>query len=131
LEKVRSFGLKSNFSSFEALQKTRKAKAEATLYKLQLDDAKDLINMQVTQLREQRDEAYERLRMASSNLENAEENMRVASIGFEEGVITANTALAAQTAWLQAHSEYIDAGIDLQMASSSLQKAEGNMTENK
>ncbi len=113
------------FHGFEALQKTRKAKAEATLYKLQLDDAKDLINMQVTQLREQRDEAYERLRMASSNLENAEENMRVASIGFEEGVITANTALAAQTAWLQAHSEYIDAGIELQMNAVNLRKAEG------
>lgn len=113
------------FHGFEALQKTRKAKAEATLYKLQLDDAKDLINLQVTQLREQRDEAYEHLLMAQSNLENAEENMRVATIGFEEGVIDANTALAAQTAWLQAHSEYIDAGIELQMNAVNLRKAEG------
>jgi len=113
------------FHGFEALQKTRKAKAEATLYKLQLDDAKDLINLQVTQLREQRDEAYEHLLMAQSNLENAEENMRVATIGFEEGVIEANTALAAQTAWLQAHSEYIDAGIELQMNAVNLRKAEG------
>ena len=117
------------FHGFEALQKTRKAKAEATLYKLQLDDAKDLINMQVTQLREQRDEAYERLKMASSNLDNAEENMRVATIGFEEGVITANTALAAQTAWLQAHSEYIDAGIELQMNAVNLRKAEGGYAQ--
>ena len=81
--------------------------------------------MQVTQLRKQREEAYEHLRMAESNLENAEENMRVATIGFEEGVIEANTALAAQTAWLQAHSEYIDAGIELQMNAVNLRKAEG------
>lgn len=113
------------FHGFEAIQKTRKAKTEASLYRLQLDDAKDLINLQVTQLRKQREEAYEHLRMAESNLENAEENMRVATIGFEEGVIEANTALAAQTAWLQAHSEYIDAGIELQMNAVNLRKAEG------
>ena len=35
-------------------------------------------------------------------------------------------ALAAQTAWLKAHSEYIDAGIELQMLAANLNKAEGN-----
>jgi len=114
------------FHGFEALNKTRKAKAEATLYRLQLDDAKDLIDLQVTQLRKQKDEAYERLRTAKANLDNAEENRRTALIGLEEGVIPANTALAAQTAWLQAHSDYIDAGIDLQMNNVNLQKALGN-----
>jgi hypothetical protein len=34
--------------------------------------------------------------------------------------------IAAQTAWLQAHSEYIDAGTELQMAASRLSQAEGN-----
>ncbi|MCQ2146119.1 MAG: TolC family protein [Bacteroidales bacterium] len=114
------------FHGFEALQKTRKAKAEATLYRTQLDNAKDLINLQVTQLRKNQTEALEKLDMAQSNLESAEENLRIATVGFENGVIDTNTALAAQTAWLQAHSEYIDAGIELQMTSSSLEKAEGN-----
>ena len=114
------------FHGFEALNKTRKAKAEATLYRSQLEDAKDLINLQVTQLRKQESEALEKLTMAESNLSSAEENLRTATIGFNEGVITANTALAAQTAWLQAHSEYIDAGIELQMLAANLDKAEGN-----
>lgn len=114
------------FHGFEALQKTRKAKAEATLYRSQLDDAKELINLQVTQLRKQQEEVLEKLEMAENNLKSAEENLRTASIGFEEGVITANVALAAHTAWLQAHSEYIDAGIELQMNYVNLQKAEGN-----
>jgi hypothetical protein len=64
--------------------------------------------------------------MAESNLSCAEENLRTATIGFEEGVIEANTALAAQTAWLKAHSEFIDAGIELQMLAANLNKAEGN-----
>ncbi|MBP5487079.1 MAG: TolC family protein, partial [Bacteroidales bacterium] len=114
------------FHGFEALNKTRKAKAEATLYRSQLEDAKDLINLQVTQLRKQEAEALEKLAMTESNLSSAEENLRTATIGFNEGVINANTALAAQTAWLQAHSEYIDAGIELQMLASNLDKAEGN-----
>ncbi len=113
------------FHGFEALQKTRKAKAEATLYRLRHDDAKQMVELQVNQLRDRQDEAYERLTMAKSNLDNAEENLRVATIGFEEGVVESNVTLAAQSAWLQAHSEYIDAGIELQMTDSNLRKAEG------
>ncbi len=119
------------FHNFEALQKTRKAKAEATLYQNQLEDARSLINLQVSQLRRQRAEALEKLAMAESNLASAEENLRGATAGFEEGVINANTALAAQTAWLQAHSEYIDAGIEIQMLASELDRAEANHNVNK
>lgn len=114
------------FHGFEALSKTRKAKAEATLYRTQLEDAKNLINLQVTQLRKQEGEAFEKLTMAKNNLTSAEENLRTATVGFEEGVIETNTTLAAQTAWLKAHSEYIDAGIELQMLAANLNKAEGN-----
>ncbi|MBQ6254707.1 MAG: TolC family protein [Bacteroidales bacterium] len=114
------------FHGFEALNKTRKAKAEASLYRSKLEDAKELINLQVTQLRKQEEETLEKLSMAESDLESAEENLRVATVGFNEGVITANTALGAQTAWLKAHSEFIDAGIELQMLASNLEMAEGN-----
>ncbi len=114
------------FHGFEAFSKTRKAKAEATIYRTRLEDAKNLINLQVTQLRKQEGEALEKLTMARNNLASAEENLRTATVGFEEGVIETNTALAAQTAWLKAHSEYIDAGIELQMLAANLDKAEGN-----
>lgn len=118
------------FHGFEALQKTRKAKAEMTLYTSKLDEAKELINLQVTQLRKQLDEALEKVEMTENNLKSAEENLRTASVGFEAGVITTNTALAAHTAWLQAHSEYIDAGVELQLTHANLQKAEGNYKSN-
>lgn len=117
------------FHGFEAANKTRKAKAEASLYRSQLEDARELIALQVSQLRKQELEAMEKISMARSNLECAEENLRTATIGFEEGVIEANTALAAQTAWLQAHSEYLDAGIELQMLAANLNKAEGNINK--
>ena len=117
------------FHGFEALQKTRKAKAEATLYMTKYEDTKDLIDLQVNQLRSQLSESLKSVNMAESNLSSAEENLRTATVGFENGVIDADTALAAQTAWLKAHSEYIDAGIELQMTAANLNKAEGNIKE--
>ena len=107
------------------MNRYKKAKAEATLYQSQLADAKELIGLQVTQQRKLFGEAREKLSMTESNLESAEENLRKATVGFEAGVVSTNTVLGAQTAWLSAHSEYIDAGIELQMAAANLNKAEG------
>ena len=51
-------------------------------------------------------------------------------MGFEAGVIDSDTVMAAQTAWLQANSELIDAGTELQMAAANLRKANGDMNDN-
>ncbi len=117
------------FHAGEGLYKYRKAQAEARLYGDQLDDARELIDLQVTQQRKLFGEAQQKLVMAQSNLAAAEENLRKATIGHEAGVTPTNTVLAAHTAWLSAHSEYIDAGIDLQMTAASLRKAEGDYHE--
>lgn len=108
-----------------ARQKVNKAKAEAVLTRYRIEDAKETICLQVSRLRRQHDEAFEKLAMAGSNLDSAEENLRTARIGFTEGTVPANTVMQAQTAWMQAHSEYIDAGIELQMCASDLAIAEG------
>ena len=119
------------FHGFEALQKTRKAQAEASLYRDQLADAREMIQLQVTRDRKLIGESLDRLTAAESNLESAEENLRAATVGFEAGVIDTDTVLGAQTAWLQAHSEYIDAGIELQVTRALLSQAEGNIVPEK
>ena len=110
----------------EGIFRYKKAKAEARLYEDQLADAKALIGLQVTQQRKLMDEARQKVDKALSNMDLAEENLRMATIGHEAGVIPTSTALAAHTAWLSAHSECIDAGIELQMTASTLLKAEGS-----
>jgi outer membrane protein TolC len=40
--------------------------------------------------------------MAQASIERADENLRVANLGFSEGVITPTVVKEAQTAWLQA-----------------------------
>lgn len=119
------------FHGFEAQQKTRKAYAEARLYRDQLEDAREMILLQVTRDHKLWSEALDRLNMAESNLDSAEENLRAATVGFEAGVIDTDTVLGAQTAWLKAHSDYIDAGIELQVTASLLRQSEGNIVSNR
>ena len=109
----------------EGVWKYKKAKAEARLYQDQLEDAKQKILLQVTQQRKLLAEAQQKQELAQANLAAAEENLRMATVGHEAGVVPTSTALAAHTAWLSAHSESIDAGIELQMTAAALQKAEG------
>lgn len=118
------------FHGGESLFKYQKAKAEARLYTDQLGNAREMIQLQVSQQRKLFAEARQKLEMADSNLDSAEENLRSATVGFEAGIIPTNTVLAAHTAWLSAHSEFIDAGIQLQMCASSLRKAEGQYNSN-
>ena len=123
-----SAGVMVNVPLFHGLENTnkyRKAKAEAGLYRDQLEEAKEMIELQVAKERKAYGEALEKLSMAESHLASAEENLRTATIGFEAGVISTNTVLGAQTAWLSAHSDYLDAGTELQMAASALCRAEG------
>ncbi len=115
------------FHGLEALKKTQKAKAEAQLYHSKYNDAVSLVSLEVSQLYAKRAEAVSRLDMATSNLDCAEENLRTAMIGFAEGVVESNVTLAAQSAWLKAHSEQIDAGIELRMIDINLDRAEGNI----
>ncbi len=63
--------------------------------------------------------------MSEEKMIDAEENLRIATLGFEEGVIPSSGLTEAQTAWLQAHSDYIDSKIDWTMAKIYLQKATG------
>jgi len=65
--------------------------------------------------------------MTISNKAKAEENLHYATIGFETGNITTSTLMEAQTAWLKANSENIDAQIDVQLCNVYLQKALGNL----
>ena len=63
--------------------------------------------------------------MANNNVKSAEENLRCAQIGFREGVIPSTDVMAAQTAWQKAHSDKIDAEVDLRVSEVNLEKALG------
>lgn len=111
----------------EGYNKIRKAKSETMIAKLKLDDTKELVMLQVSQYEKQIKEAESRLKMTTEKMSDAEENLRMATVGFNEGMVPSSTLDAAQTSWMQAHSEFIDAKIDVIMVNIYLKKAVGNL----
>jgi outer membrane protein TolC len=61
------------------------------------------------------------------NIKSAEENLRCADLGFKEGVISTTDVMAAQTAWMKAQTEKIDAEIDVKTAEVAMKKATGKL----
>ncbi|MDE5676974.1 TolC family protein [Phocaeicola sp.] len=109
----------------EGMYKVKAAKAEANIARYQLADVKEKVELQVTQANYKVNEAAKRLSMAGKNMEKAEENLRYAKLGFTEGIIPTSNVLEAQTAWLSAQSDKIDAQIDVKLAEVYLRKATG------
>ena len=107
--------------------KVRAAKGAATIASLELDDAREMIELQVNQKAFLVNESNKKLAMAQSNIAHAEENLRTANLGFKEGVISSTTVIEAQTAWLQAMSQKIDAEIEVKLSHVELQKALGSL----
>jgi outer membrane protein TolC len=109
----------------EGVYKVRASKGTTTIASMELSDAREKIELQVNQNAFKVDEANKRYVMASKNTERADENLRCATLGFKEGVIQSTTVLEAQTAWLQAQSQKIDAEIEVKLTQVGLKKALG------
>jgi outer membrane protein TolC len=107
--------------------KVRASKGATTIARLKMDDAREKITLQVNQSNFQVQEANKKLEMAKVNIQKADENLRTANLGFREGVISSTTVMEAQTAWLQAQSQRIDAEIDVKLSQVNLQKALGTL----
>ena len=109
----------------EGTYKVRASKIASAMVELEKDDVAEKIELQVSQSQFKVKEANRRLAMATKNVENADENLRCATLGFKEGVIQTTDVMAAQTAWLQAQSQKIDAEIDVKLSQVNLRKALG------
>ncbi len=107
--------------------KVRASKGATAIANLELAEAREKIELQVNQSNFHVNEAFKKLEMAKKNTEKANENLRTANLGFREGVISSTTVMEAQTAWLQAQSQKIDAEIDVKLSQVNLQKALGTL----
>ncbi|MDO4510769.1 MAG: TolC family protein [Bacteroidales bacterium] len=107
--------------------KYKEAQAEARLRKVQIEEAREKINLQVNQAKFRYEEAWKTYDKTKSHLVQANENLRCAQLAFREGLQNLETVIAAQTAWVQAYSENIDAQIDIQLCDVYLSKVMGQM----
>lgn len=107
--------------------KVRASKGATAIANLEMADAREKMELQINQSQFRVNEAFKKLEMARTNIERADENLRMANLGFQEGVIQSTTVMEAQTAWLQAQSQKIDSEIDLKLSQVNLQKATGTL----
>ena len=103
--------------------KAAKAKRREVAY--QIEEAQEMIELQVNKLNYELTLAYKKLAQAQSNLENAEENLKLANESFQAGVCSSSDLMAAQTAWQSAQSEVVDARIEIAMSRVYLRQAMG------
>ena len=112
---------------WEGSYKRNSARAETRIKSLELQDAREKVELQVNQSVYKVNEANKKLIVSTRNMENAEENLRHANLGFEEGVIPALNLMQAQTAWVSARSCLIDAQIEVKLTEVYLTKAMGKL----
>ena len=115
---------------WEGTYRRNSAKAETRIKTLEWQDAREKIELQVNQSVYKVNEAGKKLIASSRNMENAEENLRRANFGLEEGVIPALNLMEAQTAWVSARSSLIDAQIEVKLTEVYLSKALGKLSAN-
>ena len=107
---------------FSGTFKRRQAKAEHRVKQLELAEARSKINLQIKQALRTADDARRAYTTALSAVKMAEENMRYAKAGYDEGVIPLLNYTMAQTAWMSAQDSLIDAQIWVLLTESKLKK---------
>ena len=119
--KIPLFHWGGNYNKYKA------ARVDADVMRLRLDDAREMVDLQISQAGYRSQEAMKTYTATRANLASADENLRVATLGFREGVVTSDDVMAAQTAWLKANSENIDAMIDIHLCETYLSKVLGTL----
>ncbi len=106
----------------------RAANSTTKIAELALADAEEKVELQVNQAKFSYQEAFKTYEMTVSNMRAADANLHNAEVGFREGVLTTDDVIGAQTAWLKANSERIDAEIGIRLCNVYLSKVLGTLS---
>lgn len=121
-------GVKAPIFHWGASRKSlRNARAQTSMVEYRLQEAREKIELQISQSEFKMKEALKKWEMSTHNMEKAEENLKYARMGFQEGTIPVLNVLEAQTAWLSAHSQLLDSRIEVKLCEVYLQKAYGTL----
>ena len=111
----------------DAILRYKAAKHAAKVATLKAEETRELLTLQITQANQKLMEAQQKITMARLNQRNAEEVLRMARESFDAGMITASELMAAQTAWLSAASEVVDAETEAKTLDTQMRKYLGQL----
>lgn len=106
----------------DAILRYKSAKHAAKIATLKVEETRELLTLQTTQANQKLLEAQQKIAMARLNQRNAEEVLRMARESYDAGMITASDLMMAQTSWLSAASEMVDAEVEAKTIETQLRK---------
>lgn len=111
----------------EGRKKVRAARLEQEMVQLKLQQASELMTLEVAKARFNLLDANTRLDMAKQALQQADENVRMSDDRYSLGLEPVSGLLDAQTQWQQVWYEVIEAKSQLRMAQTTYLKALGTL----
>jgi len=103
------------------------ARSEQRVAELKMEEAKELISLQVQQAIFKLNESIKKVEMAQENLKQADENLKVTRDAFETGRQKTSDLLEAQAMWQSAYSELIDARMEYRLNMVNLKRVTGSL----
>ena len=94
------------------IYRLKAAKHTARAARMKVDETRELLELQVTQANQRVLEAQQKVAMCRLAVKNADEVVRMAQESFQAGMIPVGDLMQAQTAWLAASSDLVDAEIE-------------------
>ena len=109
----------------DSFRKVNSAKAKYKEENYHLENASEMMQLQISQSLTDVENKELKLSLAESSLTQADEYLRLETDNYEVGMTTLTDLLNAQTQWQKAYSNYIDSLFELSIASNQLAKSCG------
>ena len=103
------------------------AKHAANAVALKTEETRELLTLQTTQANQKLMEAQQKIALARLTQNNAAEVLRMAEESYDAGMITASELMQAQTLWLSAASDLVDAEAEAKTTETKLRKYLGKL----
>ncbi len=113
------------FNFGEGRRKIRGAKIEQEIALLKINEAEEMMQMEIKKNSNEWQEAMLKMEFAKQTLEQASENMRISKNKYEQGTILLADYLESQTAWKKAMTDYIEVKSECKLAQVRWKKAAG------
>ncbi|MBR1481056.1 MAG: TolC family protein [Paludibacteraceae bacterium] len=98
------------------------AKHAANAAALKTEEAREMLTLQTTQANQKLTEAQQKIVLAQLTRKNAEEVLRMAQESYDAGMITSSELMQAQTLWLSAATDLVDAEAEAKTTETMLRK---------
>jgi outer membrane protein TolC len=103
------------------------AKHAANAVAIKTEETRELLTLQTTQANQKLMEAQQKVALARLNEANADEVLRMARESYDAGMITSSELMAAQTNWMSAASDRIDAETEAKTTETTLKRYMGEL----